>query len=180
MMAETCYLAELTKEVMADLEQSKYQMAEYRVSICGRTRGEWDKLAGWVVDNGLFSPNVRWLIQVPRLYDVYKANGTVDNFEQIIRNVFEPLFEVTQNPQSHPKLHVFLQRAIGFDSVDDESKAERRFHRKFPYPRLWDAKESPPYSYWVYYMFANIASLNQWRRARGFSTSTAFPGSIAC
>ncbi len=96
------YLAELTKEVMNDLEQSKYQMAEYRVSIYGRTRAEWDKLASWVVDNGLFSPNVRWLIQVPRLYDVYKANGTVDNFEQIIRNVFEPLFEVTQNRRAIP------------------------------------------------------------------------------
>lgn len=69
---------------MADLEQSKYQMAEYRISIYGRSRDEWDKLAGWIVDNGLFSPNVRWLIQVPRLYEVYKANGTVDNFEQVI------------------------------------------------------------------------------------------------
>ena len=71
---------------MADLEQSKYQMAEYRISIYGRSRGEWDKLAAWIVDNELFSPNVRWLIQVPRLYEVYKANGTVDNFEQVIES----------------------------------------------------------------------------------------------
>ena len=78
------YLAEITKELMNDLEQSKYQMAEYRISIYGRSKGEWDKLAAWIVDNRLFSPNVRWLIQVPRLYDVYKANGTVENFEQII------------------------------------------------------------------------------------------------
>lgn len=169
------YLAELTKEVMADLEQSKYQMAEYRVSIYGRTREEWDKLASWVVDNGLFSPNVRWLIQVPRLYDVYKASGTVDNFEQIIRNVFEPLFEVTQNPQSHPKLHVFLQRVVGFDMVDDESKPERRIHKKFPVPKLWDFKDSPPYNYWLYYLFANISSLNQWRRLRGFNTFVLRP-----
>ncbi|ETS60245.1 hypothetical protein PaG_05792 [Moesziomyces aphidis] len=169
------YLAELTKEVMNDLEQSKYQMAEYRVSIYGRTRAEWDKLASWVVDNGLFSPNVRWLIQVPRLYDVYKANGTVDNFEQIIRNVFEPLFEVTQNPQSHPKLHVFLQRVVGFDLVDDESKPERRVHKKFPVPKLWDFKDSPPYNYWLYYMFANLSSLNQWRKLRGFNTFVLRP-----
>lgn len=63
-------------------------------------------------------------------------------------DVFRPLFEVTRDPSSHPELHVFLQRVIGFDTVDDESKTERRFHRKFPYPRLWNAKESPPYSYW--------------------------------
>ncbi|KAI9058231.1 AMP deaminase [Trametes sanguinea] len=164
------YLAELTKEVMTDLEQSKYQNCEWRISIYGRKRDEWDKLAKWIVKHKLYSHNVRWLIQVPRLYDVYKQNGSIQTFEDIVRNVFEPLFEVTKDPTSHPELHVFLQRVIGFDTVDDESKAERRFHRKFPYPRLWDAKESPPYSYWVYYMYANIASLNQWRHQRGFST----------
>ncbi|KAK0519129.1 AMP deaminase [Tilletia horrida] len=164
------YLAELTGEVMADLEASKYQMAEYRLSIYGRSPAEWDKLARWVVSNRLFSPNVRWLIQVPRLYDVYKKNGTVENFEQIIQNIFAPLFEVTQDPRSHPEVHIFLQRVIGFDLVDDESKPERRVHRKFPVPRLWDYAQSPPYSYWAYYMFANMASLNQWRQMRGFNT----------
>ena len=63
-------------------------------------------------------------------------------------DVFKPLFEVTKDPSSHPKLHVFLQRVIGFDTVDDESKTERRYHRKFPYPKLWDYSQSPPYSYW--------------------------------
>ncbi|KAI0074054.1 AMP deaminase [Panus rudis PR-1116 ss-1] len=164
------YLAELTKEVMTDLEQSKYQNCEWRISIYGRRADEWDKLAKWVINNKLFSHNVRWLIQVPRLYDVYKQNGSVNTFEDIVKNVFQPLFEVTHNPSAHPELHVFLQRVVGFDSVDDESKTERRFHKKFPYPRLWDAKESPPYSYWLYYLFANIASLNHWRRTRGFNT----------
>lgn len=43
-----------------------------------------------------------------------------------LADVFQPLFEVTQDPRTHPELHVFLQRVIGFDCVDDESKAERR------------------------------------------------------
>ncbi|KAJ7643740.1 hypothetical protein FB45DRAFT_281221 [Roridomyces roridus] len=169
------YLAELTQELMTDLEQSKYQNCEWRISIYGRSMGEWDKLAKWIVNNKLYSHNVRWLIQVPRLYDIYKANGSVQTFEDIIRNVFIPLFEVTKDPSTHPELHVFLQRVIGFDTVDDESKAERRIHKKFPYPRLWDAKESPPYSYWVYYMFANMASLNNWRQQRGFNTFVLRP-----
>lgn len=135
-------------EVMTDLENSKYQHAEYRLSIYGRSPAEWDKLAKWIVGNKLFSDNVRWLIQIPRLYDVYRKSGNVDNFEQVIRSgslsqprtilgvvadamngpadVFLPLFEVTKDPKSHPELHVFLQRIVGFDSVDDESKAERR------------------------------------------------------
>lgn len=63
-------------------------------------------------------------------------------------DVFRPLFEVTEDPSTHPELHVFLHRVVGFDTVDDESKVERRIHKKFPYPRLWDYKQSPPYSYW--------------------------------
>ncbi|KAK3053468.1 AMP deaminase [Extremus antarcticus] len=164
------YLAEITKEVMSDLESSKYQMVEWRISIYGRSLDEWDKLAAWVVDNKLYSPNVRWLIQIPRLYDVYKASNTMDSFEQVIINVFRPLFEATADPSSHPKLHIFLQRVIGFDSVDDESKVERRIYRKFPLPNVWTTKQNPPYSYWIYYLFANIASLNVWRKQRGFNT----------
>ncbi|KAI9824279.1 MAG: AMP deaminase [Thelocarpon impressellum] len=169
------YLAEITKEVISDLESSKYQMVEWRISIYGRTRDEWDKLAAWVVDNGLFSHNVRWLIQVPRLFDVYRSTGLMDNFEQVVINLFQPLFEVTKDPASHPKLHVFLQRVVGFDSVDDESKVERRLYKKFPLPKAWNTTQNPPYSYWIYYLFANIASLNVWRKRRGFNTFVLRP-----
>lgn len=58
------FLAELTQEVFNDLEASKYQHAEYRISIYGRKRVEWDILAAWVVQNQLVSDNVVWLIQV--------------------------------------------------------------------------------------------------------------------
>lgn len=169
------YLAEITKEVMADLEQSKYQMVEYRISIYGRNEAEWDKLAAWVIDNKLFSHNVRWLIQVPRLYDIYKSGGIVNSFDQVIRNLFKPLFEVTKDPSSHPKLHVFLQRVIGFDSVDDESKPDRRIHRKFPVPKLWSYSQNPPYSYYLYYLYANMTSLNHMRKKRGFNTFVLRP-----
>ncbi|EGY18516.1 AMP deaminase [Verticillium dahliae VdLs.17] len=169
------YLAEITKEVIADLESSKYQMVEWRISIYGRSLDEWDKLAAWVIDNKLFSHNVRWLIQIPRLYDVYKATGLMDTFEQVVKNVFQPLFEVSQDPSSHPKLHIFLQRVIGFDSVDDESKVERRLFKKFPVPKVWDSKQNPPYSYWVYYMWSNMASLNALRKRRGFNTFVLRP-----
>ena len=94
---------------MEDLESSKYQMNELRISIYGRSIHEWDKLAAWVIDNKLFSHNVRWLIQVPRLYDIYKKNGNVRSFLDIMKNVFEPLFEVSLNPRSHPKLYVFCK-----------------------------------------------------------------------
>ena len=169
------YLAEITKEVISDLESSKYQMVEWRISIYGKSIDEWDKLAAWVVDNKLFSHNVRWLVQIPRLYDVYKASGLMNSFEQVVKNIFQPLFEVTKDPSSHPKLHIFLQRVIGLDSVDDESKVERRLWKKFPVPKLWDTKQNPPYSYWIYHLFANMASLNAYRKQRGFNTFVLRP-----
>lgn len=52
---------------MADLEESKYQNVELRLSIYGRCRDEWDKLAKWAVKHRVYSKNVRWLVQVPRL-----------------------------------------------------------------------------------------------------------------
>ncbi|KAJ2802038.1 AMP deaminase [Coemansia guatemalensis] len=171
------FFAQITKEVISDLEQSKYQMAEYRVSIYGRSPEEWDKLAAWVIDNKILSSNVRWLIQVPRLYDVYRAGGLVENFEQVLVNLFRPLFEVTKDPSTHPKLHVFLQRVVGFDSVDDESKPERRLHKKYPLPRDWTQEGNPPYTYYCYFTMANLCALNQWRTRRGFNAFVFRPHS---
>ncbi|EER34324.1 AMP deaminase [Candida tropicalis MYA-3404] len=170
------YLAELTMQVMEDLESSKYQMNELRISIYGRSIHEWDKLAAWVVDNKLFSHNVRWLIQVPRLYDIYKKNGNVRSFLDIMKNIFEPLFEVSLNPKSHPKLYVFLQRVIGFDSVDDESKTEKPIQsRKYPPAEEWSSTSNPPYSYYLYYLYANIANLNQLRIRNKMNTFVLRP-----
>lgn len=78
------YLAEITREVFSDLQASRYQMAEYRLSIYGRSIDEWDKLAAWVVDNNLHSDNVRWLVQIPRLYDTYKNAKLMNNFEDFL------------------------------------------------------------------------------------------------
>jgi hypothetical protein len=79
---------------------------------------------------------------------VFCVTMTIRSLKLVRVDVFKPLFEVTKDPSSHPKLHIFLQRVIGFDTVDDESKTERRYHKKFPYPKLWNYRQSPPYSYW--------------------------------
>lgn len=61
------YFARVINEVASDLEESKYQNAELRLSIYGKSRDEWDKLAKWAISNRVYSDNVRWLIQIPRL-----------------------------------------------------------------------------------------------------------------
>ena len=50
------------------------------------------------------------LAQLPRLYNVYKNMGIVTSFQNILDNVFIPLFEVTVDPNSHPQLHLFLMQ----------------------------------------------------------------------
>ena len=138
------YLAELTRELFDDLEESKYQNSEYRLSIDGRSRDEWDALAAWVVDHRLHSPNNRWLVQIPRLRAPRQVTGTLQmqSFEEMLRNIFLPLFEVSIDPASHPKLHLMLQQRVGLDCVGDDE---------------------------CYYLYANLYVLNQLRAAQGLS-----------
>lgn len=164
------FLAEVTKEVLLDLEASKYQMAEYRISIYGRKQSEWDQLASWFVNNALYSEIAVWLIQLPRLYNVYRSMGTVTSFQTILDNVFIPLFEVTVDPRSHPHLHLFLMQVVGFDIVDDESKPERRPTKHMPKPAEWTNEFNPAFSYYAYYCYANLYTLNKLRESKGLPT----------
>ena len=169
------FLAEITKEVISDLEANKYQMAEYRISIYGRRLAEWDTLASWVLNNRVVSKNVVWLIQIPRLYNVYKSQGTMQNFQQMLDNIFVPLFEVTVDPSSHPALHTFLQLVVGFDMVDDESKPERRPSKHMRTPEEWDVNHNPAFAYYAYYVYANLYTLNKLRESRGLNVITFRP-----
>ncbi|CAH8525868.1 unnamed protein product [Schistosoma rodhaini] len=172
------FFAHVLKEVFYDFSESKYQNAEPRLSIYGRSINEWDNLARWAIDCKVYSDNIRWLIQVPRLFDVYHAKGSMKYFQDIITNVFQPLFEATVNPKSHPELHAFLQYVTGFDSVDDESKSDKIvFNASTPTPDEYDLNENPPYSYYIFYMFANISQLNQLRSHRGLNTFSFRPHS---
>nr|CAH7758999.1 unnamed protein product [Callosobruchus chinensis] len=163
------YFANIIKEVASDLEESKYQNAELRLSIYGKSRDEWDKLAKWAIESNVYSDNVRWLVQIPRLFDIFKLNKVLNNFQEVIDNIFLPLFEVTAKPSSHPELHKFLQYVIGFDSVDDESKPEKNplFDKDTPIPEQWNDTENPNYAYYQYYMYANVSVLNHFRNEKG-------------
>lgn len=157
------------KSIESHQQHIHFQMAEYRISIYGRKESEWDQLASWIVTNKLQSENVTWLIQLPRLYNIYKEMGILDSFESILYNVFKPLFEVTVDPASHPQLHVFLKFVVGFDMVDDESKPERRPTKHMQTPAEWNNPFNPAYSYWAYYVYANLHVLNKLRESKGMT-----------
>eukprot|EP01127_Copromyxa_protea_P010894 TRINITY_DN2702_c0_g1_i1.p1 TRINITY_DN2702_c0_g1~~TRINITY_DN2702_c0_g1_i1.p1 ORF type:complete len:1285 (-),score=241.81 TRINITY_DN2702_c0_g1_i1:35-3889(-) len=166
------YYAELTQECMQGLEKSKSQCAEFRISIYGQSADEWDSLAKWVIDHKLYSDHQRWLIQVPRIWSVYKKFGSCQNFGEMLHNIFHVLFETTIDPSSHPEVAIFLNQVSGFDSVDDESRPEPDFNRTISstLPGDWNTEKNPPYAYYMYYMWANITMLNELRVARGMKT----------
>ncbi len=165
------YLAELTQELFDDLAMSKYQYAEYRLSIYGRTPHDFRKLAEWVCDHNLFHENVRWLIQIPRLWHVFKEVNTpgLHSFQDMLHNILAPLFAVTLDPSVDPKLHRFLQSIVAFDCVDDESQPEYKFMQRFSTPDAWVSDKNPPYTYYTFYLQQNLRSLNALRAARGMN-----------
>lgn len=50
---------------------------------------------------------------------------------------------------------------MGFDIVDDESKPERRPTKHMPKPSEWTNEFNPAYSYYAYYIYANLFTLNK-------------------
>lgn len=45
--------------------------------------------------------------------DVYRTKGQLANFQEMLENIFLPLFEATVHPASHPELHLFLEHVRG-------------------------------------------------------------------
>eukprot|EP00658_Telonema_sp_P-2_P058674 TRINITY_DN4719_c0_g2_i12.p1 TRINITY_DN4719_c0_g2~~TRINITY_DN4719_c0_g2_i12.p1 ORF type:complete len:548 (+),score=138.95 TRINITY_DN4719_c0_g2_i12:156-1799(+) len=149
---------------------------EPRLSIYGRAYNEWEMLAEWWVDNQLAHvKSVRWSIQLPRLYGLWRALNKVASFGEYLLNVFGPLFEATLHPDQHPKLALFLCHVGFLDSVDDESKTAEDsllFRESAPttFPDELTEKLNPPYSYYMYYCAANLAGLNRLREKLHLNT----------
>ncbi|KAG5447243.1 AMP deaminase 2, partial [Clonorchis sinensis] len=105
-----------------------------------------------------------------------KSGKPITLKQDILTNVFLPLFEVTADPKSHPELHAFLQFVTGLDCVDDESKSDKvGFNRTTPTPENYSQSENPDYAYYIFYMYANLTQLNQFRSYRGLNTLALRP-----
>ena len=83
-------------------------------------------------------------------------------------DIFLPLYEVSVDPTTHPKLHIFLQSCVGFDIVDDESLREKSYSDKLPNPDQWNGDYDPPYAMFAYFIYANLLGLNQLRASKNF------------
>jgi len=171
------FLAEQALNMIEDLENKKFEFVEWRISVHGKSPKDAERVAHWIISHKVSSHHNRWMIQVPRLYQIYKKAKLVENFGQMIKNIFEPLFKNTVDPSSNPDLHRFLLQVGGFDSVDDESGYEAStsildYQTK---PDDWTRDDNPPYGYWNYYFYANLTNLNHLRKLRGLNTFSFRP-----
>ncbi|KAG5491384.1 hypothetical protein JIQ42_01285 [Leishmania sp. Namibia] len=162
------YFAELIHDVFEQYSRDRYTYAENRLSVYGINIKEWDKLAHWFATHGMASKHNKWIIQVPRVYKVFRAQNVIGSFGQYLENIFQPLWEASLHPSEHPTLHNFLNHVSGFDSVDNEATIDLPFTTVSPW--AWTSVENPPYNYYLYYLYANIRTLNEFRASRGFST----------
>jgi hypothetical protein len=74
----------------------------------------------------MVSTHNRWLIQIPRLWRIYRTKPGKDDrsFIEMLENIFVPMFEATLHPEDHPEVYEVLKHVVGFDSVDDEGSPE--------------------------------------------------------
>lgn len=167
------YFAELTKRTLELYKLDEFTFSESRLQIFGKNASEWHNLAMWFDRYGMASHQNRWMIHLPRGYAKLKRQKVVANFADYLDNIFQPLWEVSLHPAQDPKFHYFLTHVSGFDCVDDESKVDLPL--EFKEPHDWSNDKNPPYSYYMYYFWANLMSLNSFRAQRGLGTFTFRP-----
>ena len=158
--------AGLIKEIVHERDHLVH--TELRVTVRGSSPSEWADLARWITDNDLHKlPRNAWVVQVPRAFRVLRKEGLVSSFGELLENLFRPLFEVFLCPSKDPKLYEFLFNISGFDSVDTEDMVE--LNSEFlEDPFEWARDEEPPYAYWLFFLKANITTLNKLKQERGF------------
>ena len=172
------YFAEMIKQLFHHFEKKDGNNVynEYRVSIYGAGPDEWGELSDWVERHDLYSHTNMWMVQVPRIYRVFKKIGKVSCFQDVLSNFWNPLFKATLRPDQHPALARLLENLSGFDSVDDESLMEDSLKNQAHIsPDKWDSADSPSYAYQLYYFYANLRILNHLRVARGVNTFNLCP-----
>ncbi|KAG5484058.1 hypothetical protein LSCM1_05912 [Leishmania martiniquensis] len=163
------YFAELIRGTFTQNELEGGTFTENRLSVYGRRADEWDRLSRWFVLHGVSHRTNSWMVQVPRLFHLYRRSGQLRSFQEMLANIFEPLWQASMHPDKHPYLHFFLSHVSGFDSVDNESDREPDQTIDIP-PARWTSAENPPFAYYMYYMWVNITALNRYRATRGLNT----------
>eukprot|EP00906_Rhabdomonas_costata_P008327 RCo011867 len=168
------YYGELCRQLLVrDQRKRPFEATEYKVPIFGMNPKEFTELAMWVKTHGLSSPSNRWAIQIPRIEAIRQIYKCKDLQEQL-NNIFLPLWEASLQPWEHPELSEFLNNTVVFNVISDESTHGKVLPENRP-PKKWAWAVNPPDIYFNYYIYANVFSLNQYRREHGMNTFMVRP-----
>lgn len=162
------YLKEIVHRMAAKAEKQNVYL-EPRVSIYARKYGEWAELAKWFAEAKPEHKHVLWAVQCPRVYHVWKKMGMA-NFGELLKNFFGPLFEATKDPDAHPELAALISQIRCIDTVDNEAVNDAYEIGNLPPAGEYDKAESPPYSYFHFYFWANLRELNRLREDKGLNS----------
>lgn len=146
---------------------------------------EWYDLAHWFDRYGMSSAQNRWMVSFPCNYSYLRRIHAVNDFGDYLDHLFAPLWEISLHPAHDAKFHYFLAHISGFDcymyfakkGVLQNPAWQRNLQAPLSptYPHDWNTDAEPPYSYYLYYFWANIVSLNEFRASRGLSTFSFRP-----
>ncbi|EJS43158.1 YJL070C [Saccharomyces arboricola H-6] len=167
------YLAEIfIKYVIHILEKSKYQLAQVSVNFQFYSKGEnwYQKFSQWLLRWKLVSYNIRWNIQITRIFPKLFKENVVSNFQEFLDFIFSPLFslekkEITDSPVDTNTigLQFFLSNVCSMDLVIKES--DDYYWKEFTdmncKPKFWTAQgDNPTVAYYMYYIYKNLSKLN--------------------
>ncbi|KAG0654412.1 hypothetical protein C6P44_000963 [Monosporozyma unispora] len=166
------YLAEiLIKYAIHLLEKSKYQLVQISIDyqFMGKNGDDnfaennwWIKFSKWMIKWKLISYNVRWNVQITRVFSKLFKFNMVQNFQDYLDLFFEPLFLCRDDPD----LQYCLTTVCCFDVVISQS--DEYLWTEFPNidlkPKDWIANgDNPTISHYLYYLYAKLSELNQLR-----------------
>lgn len=177
------YLAELIiRYIINPIEKSKYQLIQMSVDFqfypeCpdyNETENWWNKFSDWLSRWNLISYNIRWNVQISRIFTKLFTVKRVSNFQEFLNMIFDPLLK-TSKYMGHLQLRYFLTNVCSLDLVINRKDAYlwKEFTDVNCPPINWEAKgDNPTIAHYMYYLFAGIAKLNTIRQDRGENAIT--------
>lgn len=171
------YFAELTKLTFENLKRDRFTFTENRLPVYGASAEEWALVSTWFDTHGMSSSHNQWMIQIPRIYGYLRKKHKVSCFAEYLENIFRPLWSVSLHPHKDPRLFHFVNHISGFDCIEDERRLDVPLSLATRPPHEWTSEDDPPYNYYMYHIWANIFTLNEFRRRRQFSTFSFRPSS---
>ncbi|QLQ78489.1 hypothetical protein HG537_0A07360 [Torulaspora globosa] len=169
------YLAEIfILYCVHTLEKSKYQLAQISVDFQFYHPNEgcwWEKFSRWIIKWKLVSHNIRWNVRLSRVFTKLFRLDRIGNFQDYLDLIFDPLFE--NEGSNNIALDFFLMNVGCIDLVvsSTDDYLWQDFTDINAPPREWSAKgDNPTISYYMYYIYAQLARLNCLRHNKNLNT----------